>query len=72
MAVLKPHVPLNVSDIGKCCDAVQDKVRVEDPDGNFVVKGEADVMSSQGVEKPATPMPCCGPECCAPAESAAN
>jgi len=54
-----------------CCYAVQDKVWVEDPDGNaweyFVVKGEADVMSSRKVEQA---MPCCGPECCAPAENA--
>jgi catechol 2,3-dioxygenase-like lactoylglutathione lyase family enzyme len=53
------------------CYAVQDKVWVEDPDGNaweyFVVKGEADVMSSREVE-PA--MPCCGPECCAPTANA--
>jgi catechol 2,3-dioxygenase-like lactoylglutathione lyase family enzyme len=51
-----------------CCYAVQDKVWVEDPDGNaweyFVVKGEADVMSDREVQKA---MPCCGPECCAPA-----
>ena len=56
-----------------CCYAVQDKVWVEDPDGNaweyFVVKGEADVMSSRTLEK-ATP--CCGPECCAPVENAAR
>jgi catechol 2,3-dioxygenase-like lactoylglutathione lyase family enzyme len=51
-----------------CCYAVQDKVWADDPDGNswefFVVKGDADVMSSQPVEKA---MACCGPECCAPA-----
>ena len=56
-----------------CCYAVQDKVWVEDPDGNaweyFVVKGEADVMSPQAAVQA---MPCCGPECCAPAETAAQ
>jgi catechol 2,3-dioxygenase-like lactoylglutathione lyase family enzyme len=48
-----------------CCYAVQDKVWVEDPDGNaweyFVVKSDADVMAKGPIE---TPMPCCGPECC--------
>jgi catechol 2,3-dioxygenase-like lactoylglutathione lyase family enzyme len=42
----------------QCCYALQDKVWVEDPDGNqwevFVVKGEAAVMSSRGAG-------CCGP-----------
>jgi catechol 2,3-dioxygenase-like lactoylglutathione lyase family enzyme len=56
-----------------CCYAVQDKVWVEDPDGNaweyFVVKGEADVMSDGRVE---TPMPCCGPDCCEQTETAAR
>jgi catechol 2,3-dioxygenase-like lactoylglutathione lyase family enzyme len=56
-----------------CCYAVQDKVWVEDPDGNaweyFVVKGEADVMSDGRVE---APMPCCGPDCCAPTEAGAR
>jgi catechol 2,3-dioxygenase-like lactoylglutathione lyase family enzyme len=48
-----------------CCYAVQDKVWVEDPDGNawevFVVKGEADVM---GTGLPAVPEAtgCCVPE----------
>ena len=44
-----------------CCYAVQDKVWVEDPDGNawevFVVKGEAAVM-----EKQATSTGCCVPK----------
>ena len=54
-----------------CCYAVQDKVWVEDPDGNawevFFVKGEADVM---GTGLPATPKAtgCCVPKaksgCC--------
>jgi len=48
-----------------CCYAVQDKVWVEDPDGNaweyFVVKADADVMAKGPIE---APMPCCGPECC--------
>ena len=57
-----------------CCYAVQDKVWVEDPDGNawevFVVKADAEVMAERG----ATPMglaasseaPCCAPGSCAP------
>ena len=51
-----------------CCYAVQDKVWVEDPDGNawefFVVKSDAAVMSVRQAEPEAAP--CCGPECCAP------
>ena len=54
-----------------CCYAVQDKVWVEDPDGNawevFVVKGEAAVMMEP---KAADPKACCAPTCCAPASSA--
>jgi catechol 2,3-dioxygenase-like lactoylglutathione lyase family enzyme len=57
-----------------CCYAVQDKVWVEDPDGNaweiFVVKADTDVMMDRG----ATPKgmadaeapPCCAPGTCAP------
>lgn len=52
-----------------CCYAVQDKVWVEDPDGNawevFVVKAQADVMSERG----ATPMGMAASSataCCAP------
>ena len=53
-----------------CCYAVQDKVWVEDPDGNawevFVVKADADVMTEpgatpKGVDVVATPA-CCGPQ----------
>jgi catechol 2,3-dioxygenase-like lactoylglutathione lyase family enzyme len=44
----------------QCCYALQDKVWVEDPDGNawevFVVKGEATVMSARG------------PACCTPGD----
>ena len=44
-----------------CCYALQDKVWVEDPDGNawevFVVKGEADVMTARETKG----------GCCAPA-----
>ena len=44
----------------QCCYALQDKVWVEDPDGNawevFVVKGDAAVISSKG------------PACCTPAQ----
>ncbi len=58
-----------------CCYAVQDKVWVEDPDGNswevFVVKADAPVMKAEGSgccapvgisQKPAAASPgCCGP-----------
>lgn len=49
-----------------CCYAVQDKVWIEDPDGNswevFVVKGDAEVMESQpGVRAKASS---CAPGCC--------
>jgi DNA-binding transcriptional ArsR family regulator len=51
-----------------CCYAVQDKVWVEDPDGNlwevFVVKGDAEVMI--GSERQGTESSCCPPSCCAP------
>jgi catechol 2,3-dioxygenase-like lactoylglutathione lyase family enzyme len=44
-----------------CCYALQDKVWVEDPDGNewevFVVKGDTDTMS----DAPATKAACCTP-----------
>jgi catechol 2,3-dioxygenase-like lactoylglutathione lyase family enzyme len=47
-----------------CCYAVQDKVWVEDPDGNawevFVVKGDAPVMSAKGAE-----VSCCAGTSCA-------
>ncbi len=46
----------------ECCYALQDKVWVEDPDGNawevFVVKGEADVM----VKPTASNAGCCVPK----------
>ncbi|WP_437984407.1 ArsI/CadI family heavy metal resistance metalloenzyme [Sorangium sp. So ce117] len=57
-----------------CCYAVQDKVWIEDPDGNswevFVVKGDADVMGSQPAKsEPAkSEAACCAPACCAPAK----
>jgi hypothetical protein len=53
---------------------VQDKVWIEDPDGNswevFVVKGDADVMGSQPAKsEPAkSEAACCAPTCCAPAK----
>jgi catechol 2,3-dioxygenase-like lactoylglutathione lyase family enzyme len=59
-----------------CCYAVQDKVWVEDPDGNawevFVVKAETDVMVAPG-EAPkgmsaAGDAPCCAPGACVPAK----
>ena len=55
-----------------CCYAVQDKVWIEDPDGNswevFVVKGDADVMGSRPAKsEPAkSEAACCAPGCCAP------
>jgi catechol 2,3-dioxygenase-like lactoylglutathione lyase family enzyme len=59
-----------------CCYAVQDKVWVEDPDGNawevFVVKADAEVMSDRdtaperGTASSADEAPCCAPGCCAP------
>ena len=49
-----------------CCYAVQDKVWIEDPDGNqwevFTVKGDAAVMQSTSAATSA----CCAPECCSP------
>lgn len=63
-----------------CCYAVQDKVWVEDPDGNawevFVVKAEADVMSERGATPKGiaapTEAPCCAPGACAPRRSDAR
>lgn len=56
----------------ECCYALQDKVWVEDPDGNawevFVVKGEAAVMGEaptlgeDNAEKPASGAGCCVPK----------
>jgi catechol 2,3-dioxygenase-like lactoylglutathione lyase family enzyme len=52
-----------------CCYAVQDKVWIEDPDGNawevFVVKADADVMKTSLPQATA----CCAPDCCTPAKS---
>jgi catechol 2,3-dioxygenase-like lactoylglutathione lyase family enzyme len=49
-----------------CCYAVQDKVWIEDPDGNswevFVVKADSDVMESK--PEPARAAACCAPGCC--------
>ena len=48
-----------------CCYAVQDKVWVQDPDGNawevFVVKGDEPEMSTRQSDEAAL---CCGPDCC--------
>ena len=55
-----------------CCYAVQDKVWVEDPDGNswevFVVKGDAAVMGTGPLAQPAasSSKSCCAPTCCTP------
>jgi catechol 2,3-dioxygenase-like lactoylglutathione lyase family enzyme len=56
-AGLKTRTEENTS----CCYALQDKVWVEDPDGNewevFVVKADADRMSNE----PSAKSSCCGP-----------
>ena len=70
-----------IEDDTTCCYAVQDKVWIEDPDGNswevFVVKGDAPVMrddasgccAPMGIsEKPAV----ASPSCCAPKTSNAR
>lgn len=50
----------------ECCYALQDKVWVEDPDGNawevFVVKGEAAVMGRGPAEERAGGAACCVPK----------
>jgi catechol 2,3-dioxygenase-like lactoylglutathione lyase family enzyme len=56
-----------------CCYALQDKVWIEDPDGNswevFVVKADAEQMLAPAPEKTgATERTCCAPTCCAPAK----
>lgn len=67
----------SVEDDVTCCYAVQDKVWIEDPDGNawevFVVKADADVLhdgepSRAPVAQAAATggAPCCAPTCCAP------
>ncbi len=65
-AGLSTRVEDNVS----CCYAVQDKVWVEDPDGNewevFFVKAEAAVMHEAQAPKEQA---CCAPGCCAPAKA---
>jgi hypothetical protein len=59
-----------------CCYAVQDKVWVEDPDGNewevFFVKADADVMRESDKVSAAKDRPCCSPGCCPPARSDAK
>lgn len=49
----------------ECCYALQDKVWVEDPDGNawevFVVKGDTDSMGGEVMGKEAGPVGCCTP-----------
>lgn len=58
-----------------CCYAVQDKVWIEDPDGNawevFVVKADADVMKEpdatpRGIHTDAPAAACCAPGSCVP------
>jgi catechol 2,3-dioxygenase-like lactoylglutathione lyase family enzyme len=54
-------LPTKTEDNTECCYALQDKVWVEDPDGNawevFVVKGESAVM-----ERAPSPAGCCVPK----------
>jgi catechol 2,3-dioxygenase-like lactoylglutathione lyase family enzyme len=54
-------LPTKTEESTECCYALQDKVWVEDPDGNawevFVVKGEAEVM-----ERPRSTGGCCAPK----------
>jgi catechol 2,3-dioxygenase-like lactoylglutathione lyase family enzyme len=56
-----------------CCYAVQDKVWIEDPDGNqwevFVVKADAAVMQSTPAASAAS---CCAPSCCPPESGTAS
>jgi catechol 2,3-dioxygenase-like lactoylglutathione lyase family enzyme len=56
-----------------CCYAVQDKVWIEDPDGNqwevFVVKADAAVMQSAPAT---TAADCCAPSCCPPEPGTAS
>src|SRR5205814_475315 len=53
-----------------CCYALQDKVWVEDPDGNswevFVVKADAEVMHGPAdkAEAAGAARACCAPACC--------
>jgi catechol 2,3-dioxygenase-like lactoylglutathione lyase family enzyme len=55
-------LPTKTEDDTTCCYALQDKVWVEDPDGNmwevFVVKGEAATMHDDPQKAPAA---CCAP-----------
>jgi catechol 2,3-dioxygenase-like lactoylglutathione lyase family enzyme len=60
-----------------CCYALQDKVWVEDPDGNawevFVVKGEAAVMGEgPALEKQAGGAACCAPRAAGEGEGGAK
>jgi catechol 2,3-dioxygenase-like lactoylglutathione lyase family enzyme len=56
-------LPTRTEDNTSCCYALQDKVWVEDPDGNawevFVVKGDVEVMTEPGKE--AASGGCCVP-----------
>jgi catechol 2,3-dioxygenase-like lactoylglutathione lyase family enzyme len=56
-------LPTKTEENAECCYALQDKVWVEDPDGNawevFVVKGESDHMQKD--EKQISPAGCCVP-----------
>ena len=66
-----------------CCYAVQDKVWVEDPDGNswevFVVKADAATMGrgaavpeANAGEAGASERACCTPTCCSPSPSSSR
>lgn len=58
-----------------CCYAEQDKVWLDDPDGNawevFVVTGESDRRASTHEREDASGA-CCAPTCCAPEPAAAE
>jgi catechol 2,3-dioxygenase-like lactoylglutathione lyase family enzyme len=58
-------LPTRTEENVACCYAVQDKVWIDDPDGNawevFVVKSDAEVLESRPAEQAST---CCTPECC--------
>ena len=59
------NLPTKTETDTSCCYALQDKVWVEDPDGNawevFVVKGEVDVMTDEAEKTPEQKTSCCVP-----------
>ena len=70
-------LPTRTEESVNCCYAVQDKVWVEDPDGNswevFFVKEDTQTMFDQqpvATEKAADAAACCAPGLCMPRKSA--